>query len=131
MKNVKKSTLILAVIAIAALIFGGVELGNKNSLNDQLTAATDKIAKIGESLGIENIGDLDVDKLVETVNGKIDELKNTVSDTIEDGKEALEEKVDELQGDAQELLDNVNDAGDELVNNVTDAVNDATGDVNE
>ena len=43
MKNIKKSTLLLAVIAIAALIFGGVELGNVNSLKD-------KIANIGETL---------------------------------------------------------------------------------
>ena len=124
MKNIKKSTLILAVIAIAALIFGGVELGNKNSLNDQLTAATDKIAKIGETLGIDNIADLDVDKLVESVKEKV---SSAVTNVTEAASDAVDAATDAVSG----VVDEVKEAASDVVETATDAVEGAAEAVTE
>lgn len=103
MKNVNKSTLVLAVIAIVALIFFGVQLGNTNKLND-------KIAKIGETL--KNVG-VDVD--LSALDG--DELVK-----------AITEKVDGLKDAAKEAVDNLTDAAADAVNEVTETVTDAAAD---
>lgn len=111
MKNIKKSTLLLAVIAIAALIFGGVELGNVNSLKD-------KIANIGQTLGIENLGDLAGDKLTDALNS----VKGAVNNAADAAKEAVDNAVEAAGDAAQEAADTVQNAAENVAEGVADTV---------
>ena len=105
MKNVNKSTLILAVIAIAALILAGVMMGEKNKLND-------KVAAIGDALKSAGI-DVDLNAL----NG--DDLKAA----IEEGANGLSQAANDKIGQIGEALKSVgldldlsNLNGEDLVN---------------
>ncbi|MBR4359776.1 MAG: hypothetical protein IKP32_04085 [Clostridia bacterium] len=116
MKNIKKSTLLLAVIAIAALIFGGVELGNVNSLKD-------KIANIGETLGIDNLGELAGDKLTEALNS-VKGAVNDAADAAKDAADAAKDAAEEAKDAAADAAQGAADAAQEAVEDVVDAVND-------